>query len=134
MKYRNFTFLIVGLLLSSCKPNDSKKQISKVEKPIDTLQKHKPQEFENKNYTNSELSPSEIDSIRVIINLFKQHDIDKISHKIKYPLNREYPIPPIKNKKEFKERFSQIFDHVIINKIVNSQINQWSEVGWGRKR
>lgn len=57
-------------------------------------------------------------------------NIDKISNKISFPLYREYPIPPIKDKVEFMQRFSEVFDKNLIDKIANSKIEQWSEVGW----
>lgn len=76
------------------------------------------------------LEECEIDSINSIIALFKEKDIDKISYKIYFPLYREYPVPPIRNKEEFRQRFNEIFDKTLIDKIVNSDIDQWSEVGW----
>lgn len=76
------------------------------------------------------LEDYEIDSIKALITLFKKKDIDGISNKISYPLYRQYPIPSIKDKEEFKKRFSEVFDQILIDKIANSQISEWSEVGW----
>ena len=73
---------------------------------------------------------SKADSIKKVIALFKKRDIDKIAEKIAFPLHREYPIPDIKNKDEFKQRFTEVFDEVLIDKIVNSTMEQWSEMGW----
>ena len=78
----------------------------------------------------SELSEDKIADIKNIITAFKEKDIDKISNIISYPLEREYPIPSIKDKKEFKQRFSEVFDETIIDKIAKSKIGQWSESGW----
>ncbi|MBN8574190.1 MAG: hypothetical protein J0M05_09780 [Candidatus Kapabacteria bacterium] len=80
--------------------------------------------------TNEDLKDYEIDSIKAVIALFKEKDIDRISNKISYPLYRQYPIPRIKDKEELKKRFSEVFDQILIDKIVNSKISQWSEVGW----
>jgi hypothetical protein len=82
-------------------------------------------------YSQSEkLDDYKIDNIKNVIALFKQKNIDKISNIISFPLRREYPIPSIKNKNEFRQRFSQVFDKTLVDKIVNSKIKQWSEVGW----
>ncbi len=77
-----------------------------------------------------ELEDKEIERIKALIALFKKKDIDGISNKISYPLYRQYPIPQIKDKEEFKKRFSEVFDQILIDKIANSQISEWSEVGW----
>jgi hypothetical protein len=94
---------------------------------VDTTDNSIPQDEKE---TNDELKDYEIDSIKAVIALFKEKDIDRISNKISYPLYRQYPIPPIKDKEELKKRFSEVFDQILIDKIVNSKISQWSEVGW----
>lgn len=127
MKYIKLTFIAFGLLLFGCNQTDTKKQPAKNEKHIDTAHNSIPQE-EKEN--NDELKDYEIDSIKAVITLFKEKDIDRISNKISYPLYRQYPIPPVKDKEEFKKRFSEIFDQILIDKITNSKISQWSEVGW----
>lgn len=76
------------------------------------------------------LADYKIENIKKVISLFKQRDINSIGNIISYPLKREYPVANIYNKTEFKERFSETFDEVICNKIANSQLKQWSEVGW----
>ena len=82
-------------------------------------------------YSQSEkLDDYKKDNIKNLIALFKQKNIDKISNITNFPLTREYPIPSIKNKKELKKRFNEVFDKTLVAKIANSKINQWSEVGW----
>lgn len=82
-------------------------------------------------YSQSEkLDDYKIDNIKNVIALFKQKNIDKISNIISFPLDREYPIPSIKDKNEFRQRFSQVFDKTLVSMIANSKIKQWSEVGW----
>ncbi|TDE42680.1 hypothetical protein E0I26_12495 [Flavobacterium rhamnosiphilum] len=76
------------------------------------------------------LEDYKVANINNVISLFKQKNIDKISSIIDFPLRREYPIPSIKNSKEFRQRFNEIFDKVLIDKITNSKVKQWSEVGW----
>jgi len=56
---------------------------------------------------------------------------EKISLLVNYPLNRQYPIPPIKNKNEFIKRFEEVFDNNLITMISNSKVKKdWSQVGW----
>lgn len=69
-------------------------------------------------------------NILTIKKLFQQQNIDKIAGMVNYPLRREYPIPSIKNKQEFKKRFHEVFDAALIKTIAQSKMDQWSEVGW----
>ncbi|WP_461791407.1 hypothetical protein [Pedobacter sp.] len=128
MKYIKLTFIAFGLLLLGCNQTDSNKQsTTKNEKPIDTAYNST---LQDEKATSDELKEYEIDIIKAVITLFKEKDINRISNKISYPLYRQYPIPPVKDKEEFKKRFSEIFDQILIDKIANSKISQWSEVGW----
>lgn len=79
---------------------------------------------------NKQLENSFLDSVTKVILLFQSRDIEKIATKIQFPLYREYPIPSIKNKEEFRNRFSEVFDAILIDKIASSKPEQWSEVGW----
>lgn len=65
------------------------------------------------------------------INYFKKNDRQKLATLVAYPLEREYPIPSIKNKEEFLKRFDEVFDSKLITMIVNSNTSKdWSVVGW----
>lgn len=127
MKYIKLTFIVFGLLLWGCNQTNSHKQAATNEKRVDTTDNSISQDEKQ---TNDELKDYEIDSIKAVIALFKEKDIDRISNKISYPLYRQYPIPRIKDKEELKKRFSEVFDQILIDKIANSKISQWSEVGW----
>lgn len=88
------------------------------------------QSEEKEIYDNEEqLDSNVIADIQKTITLFKEKNVEKIAEIINYPLEREYPIPSIKNKDEFKKRFSEVFDQILIEKIANSKIQQWSELG-----
>lgn len=76
------------------------------------------------------LSGEKIANIKTLISLFKQNKIESISNKIEFPFRREYPIPSIKTKEEFKKRFNEVFDKILIDRIVNSKMSQWNQVGW----
>lgn len=128
MKYLKLTFIVFGLLLFGCHQTDSKNTSLKDEILANTAdtQTIKREKFDD----NEQLADYKIDSISNVITLFKTENIDKISGKISFPLYREYPIPSIKDKEEFRQRFNEVFDKILINKIANSKIEQWSEVGW----
>lgn len=82
-------------------------------------------------YAQSEkLDEYKLANINNVVTFFKQKNIDSISSIINFPLHREYPIPSIKNEKELRQRFNEVFDKVLIAKIANSKTKQWSEVGW----
>jgi len=55
---------------------------------------------------------------------------EKLSRMISFPFDREYPIPQIKNKQDFFNRYSEIFDWRLIKLIVNSKpAKDWSAMG-----
>ena len=128
MKILKLVFIVFGLLLFGCKQSRSKNTSLTDEKLSNTTNNRIPKQ--EKPEDNVKLEDDKIESINSVITLFKEKNIDKISSIISFPLHREYPIPAIKDKKEFKQRFSEVFDQVLINKIANSEILQWSEVGW----
>ena len=76
------------------------------------------------------LDPLKTININTLISLFEDKNIDQLAKHINYPLNREYPLPSIKNEVDFKQRFSEVFDDKLIALIVNSKTEQWEEVGW----
>lgn len=61
----------------------------------------------------------------------KQENKDELSGKIVFPLKRGYPLPPIKNKQEFINRYNEVFDEDLVKMIVNSRPDRdWSQMGW----
>ena len=128
MKILKLIFIVFGLLLFGCNQPRSKNTLATDKKSADTTNNRIPQQEKSEN--NEKLEDYKINSINNVITLFKEKNIEKISSIINFPLYREYPITPIKNQKEFKQRFSEVFDQVLIDKIANSEIKQWSEVGW----
>ena len=128
MKILKLIFIVFGLSLFGCNQPRSKNTLATDKKSADTTNNRIPQQEKSEN--NEKLEDYKINSINNVITLFKEKNIEKISSIINFPLYREYPITPIKNQKEFKQRFSEVFDQVLIDKIANSEIKQWSEVGW----
>jgi len=117
MKLLILPSLVCSLLLWGCNPTDHKTTSVTENQAVDTLETPR-------------LEGPKADDIKNVIALFKTGDPDKIAGKINFPLTREYPIPPIRDKEEFERRFHEVFDQVLIEKIANSKIEQWSEVGW----
>lgn len=109
------------VLLVACNQTGSKNTATTPEQPVDTA---------GKQIKQPDLNDEQTERVKTIIALFKENNIDKISNKINYPLYREYPIPPIKDKEAFKQRFNEVFDSILIDKIANSKLEQWSAVGW----
>ena len=63
--------------------------------------------------------------------ILKLRDKKKLAEIIRYPLIRDYPVPEIKNAKDFVERYDQIFDDALINKILDSSTEtDWIFHGW----
>jgi hypothetical protein len=128
MKNLNLTFIVLGLFLFACNQTGSKNKLTTNENSVDTTSNRT---LKQENVSDHEqLEEYKIDSINNVIDLFKEKNINKISNKINFPLYREYPIPPINDRKEFRQRFSEVFDKILIDKIANSKIDQWTEMGW----
>jgi len=126
MKHIKLTTLIFGLLLFGC--NQTETKIASNEKSA-TKREDKVQKQEKAD-DNEKLTEDKIEGINHVIELFKSNNVGKISGIISFPLDRQYPIPSIKTKNEFKKRLCEVFDTILIDKIANSKIEQWSEVGW----
>ena len=128
MKHIKLTTLIIGLLLFGCNQTESKNNILSNEKSIvKTNEKVRKQE---KFDENEKLDVDKVTYINNVIELFKLKDVEKISNIISFPLDRQYPIPSIKNRIEFIKRFNEVFDQILIDHITKSKIEQWTEVGW----
>ncbi len=70
-------------------------------------------------------------NIRKIVTYFKTNNREGLSNLITYPIEREYPLSPIKNKQEFIAKYSEIFDQSFVSKIGKSNVNKdWSEMGY----
>lgn len=78
----------------------------------------------------NDLSQATVLQIQDLIALFQSSDKEAIAMKIDYPLARHYPIPSIENEKEFLVRFDQVFDADFMAQIAESDLSQWSTVGW----
>lgn len=72
-----------------------------------------------------------VNAVEPIIKVFQNNDKKSLSNLIVYPLNRIKPLPPIKNKIDFIDRFEDVFDENIIQLVSNSSIEKdWHSVGY----
>ena len=90
------------------------------------MQTTQPQEVAYDPYSKTQY----IGDIKQVINTFKGGSEKKIASLVKYPLSMSYPVPDINNKEEFIERFDEVFDETILEKIATSTIDDWDTVGW----
>ncbi len=80
----------------------------------------------------SNLSEPEYEGmVKYFVECINNTDIDKLDSIISYPIQRPYPIPPIRNKQELKKRYSEIFDDTLTSVITSSNIKaDWSDLDW----
>jgi hypothetical protein len=120
MKILKFTLLIIGTLLYGCTAEESTGT--------------NPSEGDESRSQSSSISIQHLETQQVtnidgVIALFQKGNVDEIAQIIEYPLNRLSPIPSINDEKELKERFDEVFDETLINKIAGSSPARWREIG-----
>jgi hypothetical protein len=77
------------------------------------------------------LTEMDVNVISNFIGCVKSNDRIRFSNMILFPLDREYPIPAIRDKEEFLKRYDDLFDKHLIEMIVSSSSTKdWSEMGW----
>ena len=78
------------------------------------------------------LSSEKATNIHKVITTFRYHtgDMDKMADVISFPLRRQYPVPAIKDEAAIRQRFSEVFDSTLITMIAQSDVSQWTEMGW----
>ena len=87
--------------------------------------------FLSVNVNSQELKVEEKAKISNFIAAIKARDFQKIIPFMSFPIEREYPLPDIKNEIEFITRYDELFDDSITALIVNSDPNKdWKKVGW----
>jgi len=78
-----------------------------------------------------DLKPEYQKFVKSFISNVKSNNKEGVATFISFPLKRDYPIPPVKNKADFLKRYDQIFDATLKNEIIKSNpAKDWSEVGW----
>lgn len=78
-----------------------------------------------------DMTKEELKVVNDFIDCIKNHKTEKLISKILFPIVRETPIPPIKNRQEFISRYKEVFDDNLTKIIINSNPSKdWSPVGW----
>ncbi|KQO29622.1 hypothetical protein ASF10_03700 [Flavobacterium sp. Leaf82] len=87
--------------------------------------------FSVHNAVGQDLKPEYQKFIKTFIENVKNNKKEAVANIIRYPLNRDSPIPAVKNKADFVKRYDQIFDADLKNEIIKSNpAKDWSQVGW----
>jgi hypothetical protein len=88
---------------------------------VNVLQTKPPATVPTNDEAQSPYDDARIDArVALIIKLVKNRDKEGLSRIVSYPLERKNSISPVKNRQEFIERFDEIFDSKLIEKISNA--------------
>jgi len=69
--------------------------------------------------------------VTTFVNCVKDKNLDQLKTLVRYPLRRTYPLPDIKTEAEFVSYYPTLFDDILVDMIVESNIeNDWDAVGW----
>jgi hypothetical protein len=67
--------------------------------------------------------------VETIVSIFNPLNKAAVARHILYPVSIKYPLE-IRNEAELLEHWDLVFDDVLVSKIANSKISDWSKVGW----
>ena len=68
--------------------------------------------------------------VRRFLDVFRSGDRTQIVRLVHYPLRRAYPLPSIVNPEQMLERYDEVFDESVTAWISESELTEWSDVGW----
>ena len=129
---KKFLIISLCLILFGCHTEtqtDAKDDVSLTETVISEEEQEVIQEREEEKPKRSE-EEEVLYSIHTFIQRIKNKEIDSLAANTSYPLRRGLPLPDIKNKEEFIERYAQVFDDSFSTAIIHSNIEEdWSKVG-----
>jgi hypothetical protein len=86
-------------------------------------------------FVSAEVPPADIarqqQAIQSTVDVFKAGDIEVFAKKIQFPLARRYPLPPVNDTQELRQRYTDIFDSELGKLISTSNAkSDWEAVGW----
>jgi hypothetical protein len=85
---------------------------------------------QNKN-SDSAWTEQNLKIIKEFIGNIKDQNMEELCNRISFPFERQYPLPDIKSKDEFLNRYHEVFDDSLINLIIHSNPDSdWGAVGW----
>jgi hypothetical protein len=77
------------------------------------------------------MTKEQLEVVTDFIDCVKHKKMERLTSKISFPFDREYPLPPVKDRQDFLTRYNEIFDQHLINLITSSNPDKdWSEMGW----
>jgi hypothetical protein len=72
----------------------------------------------------AEIAPADIarqqQAIQSTVDIFKTGDLKAFAKKIQFPLARRYPLPPVNNAQDLRQRYADIFDTDLAKVIATS--------------
>ena len=68
--------------------------------------------------------------VQNFIDAVKSNNAETIAKYVVYPLSRVAPVPDIHDEKEFIERYAMLFDDNLRTAIIDSNLDDWENVGW----
>jgi hypothetical protein len=78
-----------------------------------------------------DLSTDKQQLVAEFISNIKQQNKEALAAKVAFPLKRDAPIPPVKSKEEFIDRYNEIFDTSLTDMIISSKPDKdWTAMGW----
>lgn len=70
-------------------------------------------------------------AIQSTVDVFRTGDIEAFAKKIRFPLARRYPLPPVNDAQELRQRYTDIFDSELGKLLSTSNAkSDWEAVGW----
>lgn len=77
------------------------------------------------------LSVKQQKHVQEFTTLIKDRKIKELALRVSYPLERPYPLPPIRSKAAFEQSFNGIFDKALIDLIITANARKdWHDMGW----
>lgn len=127
MKLYPISFLLFVLWLFACQQPNGQPEAQK-ELPAEIAEETQETPIENNGYVGwpSKHTQKEIERIKRIIRLFKEREIAELATLFRYPIEREIPVPWIKDEKEFVQRFDELFDTAFVNELAKGNMEDWT--------
>lgn len=73
----------------------------------------------------------QLKALQETVRAFQSGDVGVIAKRIRFPLSRHYPLPPVETPESFAQRYTDIFDDSLL-KIISVSVAEkdWDLVGW----
>ena len=75
------------------------------------------------------LTPAQRNSVQQTLDAFKTYDKINVAARISYPFARQNSLPPITQPVEMVQKFDEVFDLSLYERIAQSSVNDWHAMG-----